>query len=40
MNPDFKESEKDEIGKAASRMKIGEVFEPIKTSEDIRSSNY
>ena len=29
----FKESEKGEIGKAAARMKIGEVFGPIKTSE-------
>lgn len=29
----FKESEKGEIGKAAARMKIGEVFGPIKTPE-------
>ena len=29
----FKISEKGEIGKAASQMKIGEVFGPIKTSE-------
>ena len=29
----FKASEKGEIGKAASRMKIGDVFGPIKTAE-------
>ncbi len=29
----FKESEKGEIGKVVSRMKIGEVFGPIKTTE-------